>query len=71
RRYLHNLNTHPAYRPLRERREALRRQGRPLETPALVDGLLDYSERREAYIEEIRALLEFNRELIEDATGSS
>jgi len=71
RRYLHNLNTHPAYRPLRERREALRRQGRPLETLALVDGLLDYSERREAYIEEIRALLEFNRELIEDATGSS
>lgn len=70
RRYLHNLNTHPAYRPLRERREKLRRQGRPLETLALVDGLVEYSERRQAYVEEIRDLLEFNRALIEDATGS-
>lgn len=71
RRYLHNLNTHPAYRPLRERREQLRREGRPLETLALVDGLVEYSERREAYVEEIRSLLEFNRALIDDATGSS
>lgn len=70
-RYLHNLNTHPAYLPLRQRREALRRQGRPLKTLALVDGLVEYSERREAYIEEIRSLLEFNRELIESAIGSS
>ncbi len=71
RRYLHNLNTHPAYLPLRERREALRRQGQALETLALVDGLVEYSERREAYVEEIRSVLEFNRTLIEDATGSS
>ena len=66
-RYLHNLNTHPPYRPFRERRARLREQQRPLRAAELVDGLLQYSERREAYVEEIETVLRANRALIDDA----
>jgi Bax protein len=58
--YLNNLNTHPAYRSLRERRQAAREAGRELDPARLAAGLSSYSARGEEYIREIRALLHYN-----------
>jgi len=63
-RYLHNLNTHAAYAPLRAIRARLRRQGESLTAMALADGLLLYSERREDYVEEIKTVIRINRPII-------
>lgn len=65
RRYLHNLNTHDAYAPLRAIRARLRRTGQPLTAMALADGLVRYSERREAYVDEIKTVIRINRPIIE------
>ncbi len=67
RRYLHNLNTHPAYAPLRRIRAGLREAGEPPRALALADGLLRYSERRQAYVDEIKAVIRANRPLIDEA----
>lgn len=66
RRYINNLNTHPSYQPLRDIRAELRRQGRMPHALALADGLVRYSERRQAYVEEIKQVIRTNRLLIED-----
>jgi len=65
RRYLLNLNTHPAYRPVREIRARLRRSDQPVTAMALADGLTRYSERRDAYVEEIKTVIRVNRPLLE------
>lgn len=57
-RYLHNLNTHDSYRDLRRLRQQLRTDNRPIVADALVDGLLLYSERREAYVDELRTMIQ-------------
>ncbi|MBY6203494.1 glucosaminidase domain-containing protein [Halomonas denitrificans] len=67
RRYLHNLNTHPAYAPLRRIRAGLREAGEPPRALALADGLIRYSERRQAYVDEIKAVIRTNRPLIDEA----
>ncbi|MFW5816637.1 MAG: glucosaminidase domain-containing protein [Wenzhouxiangella sp.] len=67
RRYVNNLNTHPSYRPLRELRQAERRAGRTPTALTLADGLILYSERREAYVEDIKAILVANSDLIVEA----
>ncbi|NDY95184.1 glucosaminidase domain-containing protein [Wenzhouxiangella limi] len=67
RRYVNNLNTHESYRPLRELRQAERLAGRTPTALNLADGLILYSERREAYVEDIRAMLLANRDLIVEA----
>lgn len=66
-RYLHNLNTHPPYQPFRELRADARASGRSLDPYRLLGGLVQYSERREAYIEEVREALRTNEALIEEA----
>ncbi|QKK01210.1 MAG: Bax protein [Pseudomonadota bacterium] len=67
RRYLNNLNTHPSYRGLREIRARQRAAGqRPLALQ-LANGLAPYSERREAYVEDIRQMIRANRDLIDEA----
>lgn len=58
--YMHNLNTHEAYRPLRERRMDQRAAG---DTPSglhLAGGLLEYSEQGEAYVESVRSIIRVN-----------
>lgn len=67
RRYLHNLNSHPAYAPLRRIRAGLREAGEPPRALALADGLIRYSERRQAYVDEIKAVIRSNRPLIDEA----
>ena len=57
RSYIHNLNTHPRYATLRRIRQNLRMHHRPLNGSSLADGLLYYSERRQAYIEEVKEMI--------------
>ena len=71
RRYLNNLNTHPSYAPLRDIRAAQRRAGTPLSGLVLADGLIRYSERRDAYVQDIKQILKANRNLINQAVGQS
>ncbi|MEE4381313.1 MAG: glucosaminidase domain-containing protein [Pseudomonadales bacterium] len=58
--YFLNLNTHEAYRPVRTLRAQARRDGRTVRGVELAAGLLRYSERREAYVEEIRQIIRTN-----------
>ena len=60
RSYLLNLNTHPAYRRFRELRARLREENRPLTGMALIHTLDRYSERKEAYIEDLVKLIRTN-----------
>ncbi|WP_417688962.1 glucosaminidase domain-containing protein [Pseudidiomarina sp.] len=62
--YMRNLNTHPAYFELRSLRIEQRRQGRDIRALDLTPGLLSYSERGEAYVEELNAMIRVNRPLI-------
>jgi len=60
RAYLHNLNTSRAYRRLRQLRTTLRDNKQPLDGEHLAAGLINYSERGEVYVEEIRGLIRSN-----------
>jgi len=64
--YLRNLNTHEAYLPLRRLRQQQREAGQTPRAEALIGGLIQYSERREDYVEEIRTVLRTNRPIIEE-----
>lgn len=55
--YLHNLNTSSAYRALRQIRARLRDAGKKPDGTSLADGLLFYSQRREAYVNEVKLML--------------
>jgi Bax protein len=69
RRYLNNLNTHESYQPLRELREAERLAGKSPSALSLADGLILYSERRQAYVEDIKSILLANQTLIAEAAS--
>jgi len=69
RRYLNNLNTHESYQPLRELREAERLAGKSPSALTLADGLILYSERRQAYVEDIKSILLANQALIDAAAS--
>jgi Bax protein len=60
RSYMNNLNTHSAYRQLREIREDLRKRKKPVTGIALSAGLASYSERGEEYIKEINEMIRHN-----------
>lgn len=59
--YIRNLNSHGAYKPLREIRAKLRRSGKQVTGHALAPGLMRYSERGEEYVKELREMIEFNK----------
>jgi Bax protein len=59
--YIHNINIGHAYEDLRLIREQLRAEGDDLSGIRLADGLIKYSERREAYVSEIKALIRQNK----------
>lgn len=65
RRYLNNLNTHESYQPLRKIRQAERQAGKTPSALTLADGLILYSERREAYVDDIKSILLANQALID------
>lgn len=66
RSYFYNLNTFHTYETLRQIRAELRQQGKPIRGEVLAQGLMAYSERGQEYIEEITAMIRFNRRFLED-----
>lgn len=59
--YIHNLNTHFAYKSLREQRAKLRDQEQPITGDRLVAGLTKYSERGSDYVHDLRQLMHANK----------
>ena len=59
--YMHNLNSHPAYRDLREIREQLRASGQRIDGHKLAAGLEKYSAKGQVYIDLIRSLIRQNQ----------
>ena len=59
--YALSLNTHSAYREFRAKREELRSKGQPVNGAQLVDTMLRYSERGQAYVNELKSLMRQNR----------
>lgn len=59
--YALNLNTHASYRDFRLKREELRRRGQPVRGPDVVDTMIRYSERGQAYVNELKSLMRQNR----------
>jgi uncharacterized FlgJ-related protein len=58
--YMHNLNTHQAYKKLRERRAELRNAGAKVTGWDLASTLTKYSERGLAYVDSLRSLIKVN-----------
>ena len=61
RAYMINLNSHPAYEPLRKIRAELRAAGKPITSLALADGLSSYSERGDSYVETLKGISRVNK----------
>lgn len=61
RSYLHNLNTHKAYKQLRQIRAEMRQAGDTPDGVSLSEGLLRYSTRGEEYVKEIQLMIRHNR----------
>jgi len=59
--YMRNLNTAPAYSGLRLMRAQLRARNQPVRGLPLASTLVRYSERREAYIADLRSIITSNR----------
>lgn len=60
RAYVLNLNTHPAYQKLRQIRAEMQMRGEKAQGLELARGLGSYSTRKEAYIDDIRAIIRAN-----------
>jgi len=58
--YIHHLNSHPVYEPLRERRAQARNKGQAPEGSDLAAGLEKYSAKGEGYIRLIRRVIKAN-----------
>jgi Bax protein len=58
--YMHNLNSHPAYQPLRTRRAAQRAERQPLSAMHLAEGLSAYAEKGDEYVELIQSMIRNN-----------
>jgi len=60
--YFYNINTHRAYKSLREIRFQQRKLQQTPSAEGLAQGLLAYSERGEAYVDEISHMIRLNQE---------
>lgn len=60
RSYVHNISTSPAYEHLRELRSKARSENQRINGWYLAQGLINYSERREEYIKEVRHMIKGN-----------
>jgi len=59
--YMHNLNSQISYTNLRKLRKDMRQNKQTVSGILLAHGLLKYSTRREAYVEEIQAMIRQNK----------
>lgn len=64
--YMRNLNRNNAYRELRHIRSSLRRAQLPVTGLALSEGLMNYSERGAAYINELQNMIRYNKGLMSE-----
>ncbi|BBN81385.1 glycoside hydrolase family 73 [Pseudoalteromonas sp. A25] len=64
--YFRNINTHDAYSQLRAMRAQLRAQKLPIEATTLTQGLVAYSERGDAYIEELNDMIRHNKDYFDE-----
>ncbi len=60
RAYFLNLSSHPSYEDFRRIRAALRASGKPLDSLALAEGLKNYSERGQAYVDTLKGIIRTN-----------
>jgi hypothetical protein len=58
--YFLNLSTHPAYEDFRKLRAGLRKDGKPLKSLTLADGLTHYSERGQEYVDSLKNMIHSN-----------
>jgi Bax protein len=61
RAYLHNLNTHRAYRGFRKAREQMRKNQTPLDGMVLAGSLTNYSVRGKKYVRSLRTIIAANK----------
>ena len=61
RSYINNLNTHRAYKPLRDIRADLRKREVPLTGLTLADGLIRYSEKGQKYVDTLKGIIRHNQ----------
>lgn len=59
--YMRNLNSHRAYKPLRDLRARMRHRGHRIDGMTLAAGLTRYSSRGQAYVEDLRRLMRQNK----------
>ena len=59
--YFINLMSHPAYEDFRQLRAKLRAEGKPLTSLDLADGLVNYSERGQEYVETLKGIIRVNK----------
>lgn len=72
RAYALNLNTHLAYRKLRSVRQEKRRKNEAVKGYHLIDTLTGYSERGDAYVKSLRAIIAANKlRLLDEARLST
>lgn len=69
--YMLNINRHAAYTDVRRIRRDLRKNNATLSGSKMANGLINYSERREAYVKEIKNMIQFNQLQALDALSSS
>ena len=60
RAYMRNLNTHRAYKGLRQRRAELRQKGAELSGLVLADTLTKYSEQGQTYVDTLKGMIKTN-----------
>jgi Bax protein len=59
--YADNLNSHPAYAQFRALRREMSETGEPMDSMKLASALKTYSQRKEKYVQDIRAVIRKNR----------
>jgi len=64
--YFINLMSHPAYEDFRRLRAERRAAGEPMDSLALADGLLKYSERGQEYVDSLKSMIRVNKLNIAD-----
>ena len=69
RSYLKNINTHQAYEGFRQERGKLRMNGENLSGNILANFLKNYSERNQAYVDDLKHLIETNNFMKFDKTS--
>ena len=58
--YMQNLNTHKAYKGLRDRRKDMRDSGEEINSLNIIPALSKYSERGQAYIRDLASIIKSN-----------